>query len=826
MNPLSYRTILLAMILMVALAIVGRASAEQTLFPTNLPGRQWIEFRADGFSKPVCGVVYRLKDTVTCGMALGGIDTGCIDLETTGLLGYCSLFNTDSPRRGPVNLPVLGLSVGGRTWVLCDKQPKKDRGDFQLHNGPYTKDLYQDFVNPLLLDLKLEGVRTAKEIHYWGHYPVADIEFETDAPVSVGLRAWSPFIPGDVASSMIPGIVFEVRLRNTTGSAQRGTIAFSFPGPTEKEAGTSEFERHKISGPFSGLSITSDLASYALGVIGKEKLRTGGELGADGQSWAQIASSLPESGQSSAGASAAVDFSLGAGKSRVVRFVLSWSAPTWKGGGYNWSNIGHTYTHMYAKHYPAAQSAAESLARNHKSLLARILAWQQVVYAEKKLPAWLRVSLISNLYMVTECGMWDQAKPPMPSWVKPEDGLFGMSESPRDNPQIECIPCSFYGNLPIVYFFPKLALSTLRGYKGYMEENGNVPWTFGGWARTDFANHNHGVQTSLNGICFAAMVDRYRMCWGDDAFVREFYDSVKRNAVFTVNLRPEYEIGDRIISMQSKNKYTENLSAHWFEATYPGFYGMVAHVGGIHLAQIEIARRMAEQVGDKEFVRQCDEWIAAGKKSLETKMWNGDNYLLFWEPETDKRCDLIFAHQLDGEWIAHFHGLPGIFRRDRVKTALEKVKQCNVPLGKGGVVAFANPDGTYAKGAGYGEYSCFIAEALMLAMQYIYEGQPEVGMDVAHKVFSNLILDQGYEWDMPVMTRGWENNGVGVASDYYQVMMLWALPAAIEGKVLSDPCKPGGLVDRILKAGRLDRRNQRGRASLQPATQTEKRELL
>ena len=91
--------------------------------------------------------------------------------------------------------------------------------------------------------MKLDGVGTAREIHYWGHYPVADMEFETDAPVSVGLRTWSPFLPGQVVDSMLPGIVFEVHVRNTSGQTQAGAVALSFPGPTSKEAGGATFER-------------------------------------------------------------------------------------------------------------------------------------------------------------------------------------------------------------------------------------------------------------------------------------------------------------------------------------------------------------------------------------------------------------------------------------------------------------------------------------------------------------------------------------------------------------------------------------------------------
>jgi hypothetical protein len=38
--------------------------------------------------------------------------------------------------------------------------------------------------------------------------------------------------------------------------------------------------------------------------------------------------------------------------------------------------------------------------------------------------------------------------------------------------------------------------------------------------------------------------------------------------------------------------------------------------------------------------------------------------------------------------------------------------------------------------------------------------------------------------------------------DGYQDMMLWSLPAAIAGQRVDSPCQPGGLVDRMLQAGR------------------------
>ena len=91
--------------------------------PLRLPNRRWVRFRAEGLKEPACEVVYRSGDTVTNGMPLGVVDTGCIDLETSGMLGYSTIFNTHVPRRGPMNVPLLGLSIGGQTWLLCEPIP-------------------------------------------------------------------------------------------------------------------------------------------------------------------------------------------------------------------------------------------------------------------------------------------------------------------------------------------------------------------------------------------------------------------------------------------------------------------------------------------------------------------------------------------------------------------------------------------------------------------------------------------------------------------------------------------------------------------------------
>ena len=76
-----------------------RKLASHKLFPTDLPPRKWIQFSADGFTGPVCGVIYH-HGQVMPGMPLGALGTGFISLGTDGTLDYYStIFNAFMERQ-------------------------------------------------------------------------------------------------------------------------------------------------------------------------------------------------------------------------------------------------------------------------------------------------------------------------------------------------------------------------------------------------------------------------------------------------------------------------------------------------------------------------------------------------------------------------------------------------------------------------------------------------------------------------------------------------------------------------------------------------------
>jgi len=785
-------------------------------FPAGILHATWQKFPVQGYKHEIPGVIYRGKPRPTCGMPLGGLGTGCLDVETNGMLGYGTIFNHLVFPRLLYNEPFLAISVGGQSVLLAtDGKGKKDRPE-ERETGVFPPLDY----TPLHFDVGLEDVQYADFIDYFGHYPVLDMEYETKLPVSVGMRGWSPMLPGDIEASSMPAIFFEVSLRNLSDQPQKGTLAFNFPGFVNHQMGHPAHQRTQLNDELQGVVVSSNASgspeemSYVLATLSDQtgKVRVGGSLGVKGQAWNSIEQELPEVRQDHSGTTLAIDFELAPGENSTRRIILAWHAPYWSAGGSPLLKDSRVFKHMYAKYYSDALSVARQFADQHGSLLERVIAWQEEVYYDDNLPGWLADSLINNLHLITETSVWGQGKGPLERFGT-ELGLFALNECPRGCPQLECIPCSFYGNMPLVYFYPEAALSTLRGYKEYQFADGRPPWIFGGVTASkeenrdpyDLAAPDKGYQTVLNAACYIVMFDRYWQTTGDDEILKEFYDSLKRANDFSMNLRPKFGLS-QVMSMPEPGTDAHGLGdTEWFEAPEPGWKGYVTHAGGVRMAQVQLMKRIAEAMGDAEYVEKCDQWLKAGAKVLEDVLWNGTYYLNFYDPESDTKSDLIFGYQLDGEWVCDSHGVAGVFPKDRIDTTLATIREANCALSQSGATNYASPDGSLAEVGGYGAYGYFPPELMMLAMNYMYEGEKEFGVDLLHRCMENITCQWGYTWDAPNTIRGDMDTGQRhFGGDYYQNMMLWLVPAALMGQDLSYPLEEGGLVSRIINAAQSE----------------------
>ena len=799
------------------------------LFSPGLKEDAWNTFHAAGYSQPVSGICYRtkqpgyfglyiLKPLPVSGMPLGSIDTGALYLEPSGQLGYTSVFNHLTPLGGPLNTPYLGITVGSKGWVCGTGQTKNYAGN----NRP---------------SLGIGVCSSMSESDYWGHYPIADIEYHApEAPVQVGLRAWSPFIPGDSKSSNTPGAVFEVHLRNQTKTAQNGNVLFSFPGfaehhsrdhaigwpnlPSTPVMPAAKISRRPAPEGLKGIWVENRSwgMSYVLATNEETEVRTGGALGIDGAIWEKAHEAMPSTAEADdGGSSIAVGFSLGPGESKVVRIFLAWYAPEWEGNGVPGtggerimtlapegmalSTTGKRFTHMYAKRFADAGEVATCLARNHASWLRRIIAWQSEVYAEPGLPGWLADSLINALYYFAPCSMWAQAKDPIGSWCRPEDGLFAMEEAPRSCPHMNTLSNVGMAGPTLSFMFPDLAISMLRTIRSTQRENGDVAQLLGRWA--DPANPmSYDYQEVVSGFCYVYAAYAHWKVTGDEAFMKEFYPSVKKALQYSFTQRPD--LGpSQIIAMPPHREHAWN-DIEWFEDR--PMYGYVTHPGGLRMAGAEMLKSWAQAMGDSEEVAYLDSLIAAGKDTMQKYLWRGDHYMIYNDTKTGKTLDAIFSPTLNGQYFAHYSGVEPVFPKENVDKvlALQRDKVCKISkLGMPPI--YAEPDGSVwnRDKTGYitGQYVYTNHQVIWNAITFIYEGQKDFGLELLRKNLELSYLYWGYTWDgTNCCSAGGDTGEVNYGWDYWFNWSIWTAPAALQNKDMTALSQPGGLVHRILAA--------------------------
>lgn len=800
--------------------------------PTAVVG-EWSRFRSRGFADSVRGLVIDGQSASCCGVSLGGLGTGSLDVLPDGLLGFSTLF--PSRRRHPdkryqpvyrnpqLLLPFLGLSVDKHATLLAAGERIRGGRQTGCIEPGMGRDLVEngDWVDAWSVENPaVTAVKAAQSIRYWGHYPMVDIDYEIPGPISVSLRAWSPLILGDIDASNTPGAAFEVELRNTDAVGHDLSVCFSFPGILDSDPPVTATDRSGFHLPgLNGVAVSGSGFDYTIAIVGNQSTRSG--FGVFGDVWAEIGDRLPEEScwdprrwtgidQVDTSSSVAADLHLDPGASETVTFLLTWNAPVWKGGGFEdiegfdhwdpgeWLTPGRkpgertVYRSRYADRFGDSEGVAEGLAGSVDSLRSRLIGWQSTIYAEAALPDWLPDVLINSLNMLTKNSFWASPSDSLGQWSYPL-GAFGMSESPRGCDVTGCIVSNWYGDFPMLFFFPELELATLRNYRAYVRPDGAVPFLY---PSRDLTRPSYEWLIPLNGPCYVDLVGRLWRRTEDISVLWEFYPSVKKNVEFTIGLRGGV---DGVVGV-----HMDGTGQEWWEHT--PVKGLVTHAAGVRLATVSIAEEMARAIGDHEFADWCAERRTRGSEIVEGLLWGDGSYLFFYDPATEERNDDILSSQLDGDWIAGIHGMSHVFDRQRAEETLSTiVDRCSVPCGVLGFVPHDKQgkihlDHTVPSDAA--SYGSFTAEMQIVAMTMMYAGMVDEGTDLAFRALDNLFRRQGHAWDLPNMVQG-ETCERYFGTDYFQNLALWALPAAIHQKPIASLWAPDGLVARALEAARL-----------------------
>lgn len=741
---------------------IACASSEDGLFDRNLPDRQFLEFKAAGFSKPATGVIFRDGGSGNKGVPLGGIGTGCIDLNLDGQFRLWTIYNNlvnpafgekmvwlptpiEQPRQ--INLPFLGISLNNQTTILSLKP--------------------------------VGNLKPARQIHYWGHYPVVDMEYELDIPVRVGLRAYSPLILGHAQHSNIPGVVFQVFLRNQTNKSQQGTLAFSFPGPDERETlGKVPYQRKEIATvQFNGQEVYAenkswkfpdvDLVapfSYCLGVIADHTMRMGGPLNDDAAAWSDIERGLPVFSDTTAGTALAIDFTFAPNEQKNIEIILSWYAPFWPAT---------RYVNRYRADFRSSTDVAKFLVKQRDMLLKNILAQQQLIFNQKEFPLSLRDYLVNCLATIPRCSsyvLWPGADP--------KSGLLAIVEAAATINLQESMCVAWWGDIPVTFFYPELRLGTLRAIGAYQLDDGRIPFLLG-TEHNELNTPNFFTQPTVNGIYYIQMVDRVIHRFPDDydALVREFYPIIKKSIQYDMTLAYH---DNGLIAF--KKRQPGDHSQHVFDG-WRTWQGNAADMSGHWLCDLQIARRMARQIGDETFARLCSEWIEQGSQTLENLLWNEklSSYYLWRLPGSDLKSDSILSFQLDGNYHSYATGRKQerIFASSRMNDVLNTIYQKNIQPNPAGAINAIHPDGTPDRTGNEQSGGIWPNMNATLASLYAYQGYQERATELLDKALGNMILKHQLTWNCPQGFRQADGSDP-FCGDYYWAMAYWmAAPALL-----------------------------------------------
>ena len=170
--------------------------------------------------------------------------------------------------------------------------------------------------------------------------------------------------------------------------------------------------------------------------------------------------------------------------------------------------------------------------------------------------------------------------------------------------------------------------------------------------------------------------------------------------------------------------------------------------------------------------------------------------------------DAFFIPVLNGPFYAHYNGVPGPFPKKNVDVMLAHLRDKVCKLSQLGMPPiYSNPDGTHwgSDATGYltGQYIYTNHQVIWNAITFIYEGQREFGLDLLRKNLEISYCKWGYLWDgTNCCSAGGDTGEVNYGWDYWFNWSIWVAPAALHNTDVAALAQPGGLVHKIIEAGK------------------------
>lgn len=473
-------------------------------------------------------------------------------------------------------------------------------------------------------------------------------------------------------------------------------------------------------------------------------------------------------------------FDLQPGETRDVSFLLSWyfpNRPMQYGEGGNWNmpipTGGPAIGNMYANWFSGSLDVAYWLNKNLSRLTQETMDFHNAYYNQSTLPYWLnqRIMMPTSTFATETCQWWSTDK----FWAWEGVG--------------SCVgTCTHVWNYEqsLSKLFPELErnIREKTDFSTSLQTDGGIQ-ARNGWGGILIDGHAGGILKAY----------REHLMSSNHLFLSRNWDKIKKATEFIIK---EDGNGDGLIEKEQANTYDI------------AFYGANTYVGGLYLACLKAASKMAQQMKDSSFAKTCDSIFNNGSKNSVQKLWNGEYFVqdvdLTKHPQF-QYADGCLSDQMFGQTWAHLNQLGYIYPEKNVKTALQSVWKYNWAAD----VAIQNnvhkPERVYASP---GEAGLFIATwpkskhmgedgvryrdevwtgiEYQVATNMIYEGMTEEALSLVKAVHDRYDGAKHNPW-----------NEIECGDHYARALASWGVLLALQDMQYDGPAKSISFAPQIQK---------------------------
>jgi non-lysosomal glucosylceramidase len=485
------------------------------------------------------------------------------------------------------------------------------------------------------------------------------------------------------------------------------------------------------------------------------------------------------------GAAVAVSGKLKAKSSAKIVFALAWDMPRFHTG------VGREYFRRYTIFLGKKGNAAPALVTealiNYPAWERKIEVWQKPILNDKKLPDWYKATLMNELYYIVEGGtLWAY-----PGKEKPDPnkmGHFSYLEG-HEYRMMNTFDVHYYASIAMIKLWPRIELSIQRDFadatlceipeelpmvfeKGFAPRKvrGAVPHDLG-WPEEDpwfqvngYNFHDSSKWKDLNPK-FVLQVYRDYVYTGDRTFLKYCWQAVHVAMEFMWKYDRD---GDGVIE---NDGFPDQTYDAW------SVKGISTYTGGLWLAALEAAAKMAHAVGENQVAKKYFDLFEKGRKTYVDTLWNGS--YLNYDCSKSGHQDSVMADQFAGQEFTYQCGLEPILDSTRTRTALKTIFEKNVMGVLNGSIGAMNGvrrDGRIDKSSIQSQ-EVWAGTTYMLAATMITEGLIKEAFRTAEGIYKVTYINKGYWFSTP---EAWTEKGDYRALTYMRPLAIWAMQDAWE----------------------------------------------